>query len=320
MFDFDAGYKETWDCEYDQPIKKPIPRVFPGGHPLYDEVEWLKGYDTGLAHAALYREGFKIGLEGKPDTTNPYGTYKNPAIQEWSNTGGKWHGGWYRGRRIYLRKLVRVIVLADKKSYVAVINHFPFDDLTGQTPDYEGGTERRPLKKADIILGCVEYLLEKYGHDEPIPTDMKTILSYYTGNVEGDGSFCNAAVITSEENKKQVAENEYNRIEESARNFADSCGHKIGSVQFINALNKAVRHVRDERAQWNSGERRMEEWAACMYSGAGREVYFDDLNFENGRYSSRLASLKDVWDYMERKFPIMMLRYQEWKARKRQVK
>jgi hypothetical protein len=69
--------------------------------------------------------------------------------------------------------------------------------------------------------------------------------------------------------------------------------------------------IRGEQEHWNNPEVRAEQWAACMYSGAGRDVYFDDLNFENGRYEGRRDTIHDVMDWLGENCPLLMAQYRE---------
>jgi hypothetical protein len=300
MFDFCAGYNATWDDSWERPVKNPPPRVFPGGHPLYDEQEWLRGYDAGLECAKEWREGRKAGLANEPyDKDRPQA----------------WRSGHNQGERTRLkRQLVPILKSAGKLGLVVLkVSYGYYDDIHGE--GYDGGESYEPLKKSELLNACIEFFTGRYASLRPIPKTVEDMVAIYQEENDSEWGCCR--VVTRQQAKKEKAEAEYKRIEEAAQHFAASCGHKLGTVAFIKALRKAVFNVRAEPEQWNSAERRMEEWAACRYAGVGTEVYFDDLNFENGRYSERLASLRDVWDYLHRKCPIMMLRFREARARKK---
>ncbi len=111
---------------------------------------------------------------------------------------------------------------------------------------------------------------------------------------------------TVAEAEKEKQDRRRKELEATAANFAAQCGHKVGTREYVLAARKAIRGVRHERDRWNDGETRMEQWAACRYAGVGSEVYFDDLNFENGRYGNRLDRLGDVLNWLEEVCPLLM--------------
>ena len=96
------------------------------------------------------------------------------------------------------------------------------------------------------------------------------------------------SLLTEPEAKKRRREKEYKRMEAIASGFAAECGHGICTWGFLRELDCAIRRVKSAREVWNNPEVRMEEFAACRYAGVGSEVYFDDLNFENGVTTARL--------------------------------
>jgi len=95
-------------------------------------------------------------------------------------------------------------------------------------------------------------------------------------------------------------------LESTAAGFAAQCGHKVGTKGYVLAARKALAGVAYQRERWNDPEVRAEQWAACSYSGGGSSVYFDDLNFENSRYDSRLSGLQGVLDWLEQACPLLM--------------
>ena len=113
-------------------------------------------------------------------------------------------------------------------------------------------------------------------------------------------------LMTPAQVQKEKQDRRRKELETTAANFAAQCGHKVGTREYVLAARKAIRGVRYERDRWNDGETRMEEWAACRFAGVGSEVYFDDLNFENGRYGNRLDRLGDVLNWLEEVCPLLM--------------
>ena len=113
-------------------------------------------------------------------------------------------------------------------------------------------------------------------------------------------------LMTPAQVQKEKQDRRRKELETTAANFAAQCGHKVGTREYVLAAYRAIDGVRYERERWNDGETRMEQWAACRYAGVGSEVYFDDLNFENGRYGNRLDRLGDVLDWLEEVCPLLM--------------
>lgn len=113
-------------------------------------------------------------------------------------------------------------------------------------------------------------------------------------------------LMTVEEMNKESIDRRRKELEYTAASFANQCGYKVGTREYVLAARRAIEDVRYERDRWNDGETRMEEWAACRFAGVGSDVYFDDLNFENGRYDARLSKLQDVLDWLEEVCPLLM--------------
>jgi hypothetical protein len=146
--------------------------------------------------------------------------------------------------------------------------------------------------------------------------DLGSLIKCFEADAEGDGSFCRVRVVTTKEAKRQQEDARYRRMEAAVQEFAASRGVGLGSKAFLLAIRDAVRGVKEERERWDDHETRMEEWANHMHSWS-RDAYFDDFNFENGRYDSRTATLSEVWAYVQKKFPLMALKVAEAKESKR---
>lgn len=115
-----------------------------------------------------------------------------------------------------------------------------------------------------------------------------------------------AMLVTLEEAKKMRAEQRRKSLESTAAAFAAQCGHKVGTREYVLAARAEIDGVRYQRSRWNDGETRMEEWAACQFAGVGASVYYDDLNFENERFDSRLDRLGEVLEWLEEVCPLLM--------------
>lgn len=113
-------------------------------------------------------------------------------------------------------------------------------------------------------------------------------------------------LMTVEEMEKEKIDRRRKELEHTAAAFAAQCGHKVGTREYVLAAYEALEDVRYERERWNDGETRMEQWAACRFAGVGSDVYYDDLNFENGRYDNHMGKLRDVLDWLEEVCPLLM--------------
>lgn len=113
-------------------------------------------------------------------------------------------------------------------------------------------------------------------------------------------------LMTIEDMEKEKIERRRKDLEYTAAEFAAQCGHKVGTREYVLAAYRALEDVRYERERWNDGETRMEQWAACQFAGVGSDVYYSDLNFENGRYANRMDKLRDVLEWLEEVCPLLM--------------
>lgn len=140
-----------------------------------------------------------------------------------------------------------------------------------------------------------------FSHLESLNDVSEMFQEFHCGDDHGVGSLMTVAEMEQEEKDRRRKS-----LEQTAADFAAQCGHKVGTREYVLAARRAIEDVRYERDRWNDGETRMEQWAACRYAGVGSDVYFDDLNFENGRYASRLNRLGEVLDWLEEVCPLLM--------------
>ncbi len=204
MLEFCVGYNATWDHSYNRPIKNPPPRVFPGGHPLYDEAEWLRGYDAGLQSAEEYRSGKLQGLQGGERPQDATDAYRS---------------GWYDGRRLSLkRQLLPVLKAAGKLGLVVrKVAYGDYDHVTGET--FEGGESYEKLTHRELLDACIEYFMGQYV-TRTLPTTVDEMVAIYEEHNESEWG--HHKVMSREAARKERAEAEYKRIEEAAQHFAAS--------------------------------------------------------------------------------------------------
>jgi hypothetical protein len=294
-----AGYAAVWCYSEYKPVKNPVGRDDVPAKWKEDAEAWQQGYDGGMKQVNSYREGRAFGLTG-----------------QWKPEGkdDAWRRGWHVGYCKHLRsKLVPILKAAPKLDTIVCETWYPdYDDREGV--EYAGGQKYTRLTKKQLLSTVVEGLSGRWGKDATVPTTVEEMKEIFLNENEHD--YGHVRLMSVKDMKKEKADAEYARIERAAQAFAGRCKAKLGTMAFLAALDREVNKLAHRRERWNDGETRMEEWAACMYSGAGSETYFDDLNYVNGQMDSEAASLEDVYAYIERKFPILFMRYQERKARK----
>jgi hypothetical protein len=298
---YSAGRNAVWNESRDRPHKGRKERVPPIHFIEWERSEWLRGYDEACEEAAIYEAGFN-------GTTNPY----KPNSDEYVT--------WHRGNQDALCKLYRKritpIVENATLDHVLVTHYHPYEDH--ETGDrFPPHTTYKKIGKKSLIRGVVEFLLNNHPN---LPKTLGEVLSCYRDNESGDESDCVCNILTTAEAKKERFEKRFREMEKAANQFAAGCKYKLGTIGFLRELERAIGRAEDQKERWNNSEVRHEEWAACRYAGVSSDVYFDDLNFENGRYSDRIATLEEVWKFIEQKFPLLMMRYQEIKRRRRAKK
>jgi len=100
------------------------------------------------------------------------------------------------------------------------------------------------------------------------------------------------------------------KLEQTAAAFARECGHRVGTREYVAAANKRIRDLEYRMERWNSGEARMERWAACSFAGC-RDAYWADNDYVGGKFADESERLGDVLRYMEDNFPLLMLHIQQ---------
>lgn len=115
-------------------------------------------------------------------------------------------------------------------------------------------------------------------------------------------------IMTRKEMGQEIANQRRKKLESVAAGFASKCGFPVGTREYVLAARKEIDSVRSRQEWWNNPEMRMEHWGAC---GGRSEVYYDDLNFENSRYDSRLDGLGEVLEWLEQNCPLLMRQMEE---------
>lgn len=147
---------------------------------------------------------------------------------------------------------------------------------------------------------------------EPSPLrSFKKLSEVYEAAENTVGDCCLIFIGTQEQFRKREAEQRRKELEGLAAEIAHKHGVKVNTLGFLAAIDKELRQVNDAHEEWNNPERRMEEWGACMYAGVGQDVYFDDLNFENGRINSRDDELRAIREWVSENCPLLFAQYEE---------
>jgi hypothetical protein len=116
-----------------------------------------------------------------------------------------------------------------------------------------------------------------------------------------------------DEQNKWESEEQRKKLEVSAKVFAHKHNCKLGTFEFIRAIEEELADNASRREQWNNPEVRMEEWAAHQYAGGGSESYFDDLNYENANFEGESDSLENILEWLRTECPLLMAKYEEKK-------
>lgn len=313
-FAYDAGVAACYSWSEATPVAKPVsrdnvPTKIQGHYGDAESLrtEWQRGYDRGRTLRKHWINGYKAGKAG---------TWRNACPLESGHSTGRdqWMYGWHRGYQRFLhKKLAPILKAHGKLGKVARSVSYPdYDHIEGV--EYRGSVTYSILKRSEVLNACIESLMDRWADGTTFPASVDEMVEMYTE--AGDSEWGHVAVMTIAQAKKERDDEKFGRMEAAAQRFAAQCGKKMGTMAFLKALDEAVNGVKDRREQWNNPERRMEEWAAHMYAGGGNETYFDDLNFENGRFDGQLDDLSEVYSYIERKFPLLMMQYKERKLRK----
>ncbi len=124
------------------------------------------------------------------------------------------------------------------------------------------------------------------------------------------------AIETRKERERREREERRRELEGAAAKFAQAHNVKPASFAFIRAVERAVSSVRERRDHERGHEARMEHWAACMHSGAGSSVFFDDINYTEGLLTGQVDDLQDILAWMHDACPLLMAAYDEHKRRR----
>lgn len=128
------------------------------------------------------------------------------------------------------------------------------------------------------------------------------------------GDWC-IATMTSDQFEKEERERERRRLEGLAAQLAASYGCNPTTLDFLQAVRKEKCKLRSRRDDWRNQEARMERWGACyaeLGSARGSEVFFEDGDFEEGRFENRLRDLEDIERWLACNCPLLWALWGEY--------
>lgn len=199
--------------------------------------------------------------------------------------------------------------------------------------DYENGCCGFSVNKFslfDAYKKIIEEMISNERRYRRVNKNLNCGDSYYSGNNTYFWDMANITITdkmvarsypedqylgTKEEYAEHERERRREELEGLAKRLAAKFKVKLSSIAFIEKLYEAIDIINGDREHWNNPEVRAEEWAACMYSGGGSDVYYDDLNFVNNRYSEQCTDLWDILDWLREECPLLMCKYEEKKLR-----
>lgn len=192
--------------------------------------------------------------------------------------------------------LKRVGLSADEKFVLVVFEHG------------EDGPGGRSTSHVTVQSMLEEIQQDRWGRLENV-VNVATLEESFAGVVENDYvSF--VSLLTVEQHEAERQEKRRKELETTAAAFAARHNVGVATLEFIDALQRHLEHVEGYREQWNSGERRAEEWAAHRFAGSS-EAYFDDLNYVNERCSGESRTLRDVLEWLGENCPLLMAKWNE---------
>lgn len=229
-------------------------------------------------------------------------------------------------------KAIMQSLVPEKTRAVLVTVSYPDDDHQfGYSP---GGKKTEKIGRNRIVREAVAYYLQ-YGFtrstEAPLitegerkgqkdyaattlrpPKDLKEVYADVAEQNGADSEWGTSYVLTV----KQAREAEETELRGKAESIAAMICSKYkvkgGTLKFIHACYKHYgRIVEGERHFRDDPERRMERMAECMFSGAGRETFFEDNDYSSSQMAEANESLGTVMTYLERFSPLLVTRYRE---------
>ena len=216
--------------------------------------------------------------------------------------------------RARMRKEIRRELIIQKVIRAIGGNHEIFTEFADTDPDSYG---RRHVSRTSVRNVMCELLDSRWYRDRPRELakikNVKELGEFYGGEFDYDPLIFFG---TAEERKRRDAEKRRKELEGLASQIAHEYNVGINTLEFLSVVEKQIANIGYEQEQWNNPEIRMEQAAACYHalgSARGQEVYFDDLNFENGRYNSYRDDLEGILEWIGENCPLLWAQHEERK-------
>lgn len=203
---------------------------------------------------------------------------------------------------------------------VALVERYRYDaGMADPEWDYSPRGEMRESRKDTTLREVLADLWhDRWGEDQfdEINSLDDVRCSWQDALSEGD---CYAvSLLPPDEDEAQQKDAQRKRMEGLAGEVARQHGISVDSLAFIAAVEEEIAAVEDRREAWDSGEARMERMGACVMSlgsARGAEVYYDDNDFEGGRFSNRLSTLHGILEWLASECPLLWAKHQEQQHR-----
>jgi 5'-3' exonuclease len=211
-------------------------------------------------------------------------------------------------------------LLGDKYRAVTVVHYYPdYDHVTGDQTN--GSTEVKKIgPKAATNLAVRSYredgVIHFDGKEPVLPRNVKEVEEYIRYILDGDGSYCNAGVMTVKEYKAQQEKREREACEHLAAEVCAKYNVKGGTLKFIVAAHRYYdRTIRAERHFREDPEYKMERWATCIANGV-TQGYWEDNDYSSSLESQARHDLERLIRYLQKYQPLLWGRWLEYRNRK----
>lgn len=179
--------------------------------------------------------------------------------------------------------------------------------------DYESDIAHKVVERKTIRETCNDLSLNRWYKIGELSESVYNLEDLRKLYCHLDDSGCNLAFFgTEEEYDKEESERKRKELDVAAKKFAATSKTAIGTFDFIRRLEEEIELVRRDQEIFNSGECRMERYADYSYAGSASS-FWEDNDFENGRYSGHIENLESIMEWLRGECPLLMAKYEEKK-------
>lgn len=117
-----------------------------------------------------------------------------------------------------------------------------------------------------------------------------------------------STLLIKQEYEEKIREETRKNLENFAASFAAK--HKTNGVNlmFLNLLQEEIERIESDMKTFNDPEAKLERMGRC---GSNREAFYDDNDYENGKYDAKVDALVNIQQYVRENLPLLWARYQE---------